>query len=705
MLTQTLVQVEFTWTLEQLRKSSGNGGRSMNEVRTIVAACLFLGPMFVDNSAGLAEDNAARQKQLAEPHLDSGYFPNPLTIVGQDDELLTRRIRVVPADITDKVHGLVEFDSSIADFDAFGDPSVREAGTNERLRVSFHALDGVPGMYELQFEDAAAKRLQKRFHLVTISDPPLLIIRREGDSEPLTARINELDPVSYSFLHMIPLERVPRAAPPVADADAEPFFEAAFRLRTPYFRSKPNSDNPLGPEGYIEIRRTSDGSTTVTYDMNLTSFDVRGRAVMSTAMAFFPQPMELIELPVEDRTNQNRRVFEGSWRMDKRDLIDRRLPTYELRLVLARDSAGPHRLVVFDREERKALHVLPLFDPKRKVRNERQQQLSQASEQERLAVDAIHAALGGIANAEESFRFAIDSNRIDSVEMNGERISDEILSQIEGFNHLTKFELGDAPNVSPSALDVLSKLTKLRRVFIRENVAVDDDVLDSLGKLPELGFLRIDNGRGQSGSGISDLGITALQNGGQLNHVLIQRSTISDESIPTMQEWKSLRSLSLTNSNVTLAGALQLSKAIPEATITVSEGEINGSKRSVNLHGQRLSDAALETIAANFGEVEIIRAHHGEVSDEGLHQIKLLQSLREFSFQQCHGFTDAGLEAFEDLPKLETLSLFNCKCVTDASLIHLEKLLTLKSLNVSSTNMTDEGKAELRAKLSNCEVR
>lgn len=142
----------------------------------------------------------------------------------------------------------------------------------------------------------------------------------------------------------------------------------------------------------------------------------------------------------------------------------------------------------------------------------------------------------------------------------------------------------------------------------------------------------------------------------------------------------------------------------------------------VNLNGSQITDAGLEPLRSlanlrklGLGDTNITDAGVAKltglqnlerlwlsntlITDEGLRSIAELKNLKRLILFGTK-ITDAGLVEAAKLPKLERLGLFQTK-ITDAGLEHLSGAQTLTEVMAVGTGVTEQGKANLRAKLPN----
>jgi Leucine-rich repeat (LRR) protein len=105
----------------------------------------------------------------------------------------------------------------------------------------------------------------------------------------------------------------------------------------------------------------------------------------------------------------------------------------------------------------------------------------------------------------------------------------------------------------------------------------------------------------------------------------------------------------------------------------------------------------------NFPNLKILDLWHTQVTDTGLESVGKLTNLEELILVGTP-ISDAGLSHLTGLSKLKILSIKECNKVTDAANPVLSKLQSLQKLSLDQSGYSENGVAELRKSLPECEI-
>lgn len=133
------------------------------------------------------------------------------------------------------------------------------------------------------------------------------------------------------------------------------------------------------------------------------------------------------------------------------------------------------------------------------------------------------------------------------------------LAELENLEaiHLSNSQTGDA------ALKALSKLPKLHRISMQQNVFTDAG-LAHLAEMKQLSSLWIGLGKGK----ITDAGVAHFADLENLEELDLQHCKITDAGLEHFKKLKKLRMLFLSASSVTDAGLATLREVLPDLTVT-----------------------------------------------------------------------------------------------------------------------------------------
>jgi internalin A len=276
---------------------------------------------------------------------------------------------------------------------------------------------------------------------------------------------------------------------------------------------------------------------------------------------------------------------------------------------------------------------------------------------------------------------------------------------------------GDLSWVSETGGVVLrDKAGKITGVDLRSAWASDSD-LQELAGIP--GLKRVD----LSLSRVSDHGLRELRAApGIVDLNLYYAEQITDEGTSVVKGWKHLKRLNLRGTKVTdstlefLAGVPSLeSLDIGFAQITdvgLDHLATSTNLRELTIGGNKLTDVALQMLRQlpqlTYLDVSgFQRTDSGlwsvSLTDAGLESIATLTELRELRLGGT-SVSASGLGKLKGLEKLERLSLQGCKRIADDAAGVLSSFSRLRVLDLKDTAITEQGAAEIRKALPECQI-
>lgn len=195
-----------------------------------------------------------------------------------------------------------------------------------------------------------------------------------------------------------------------------------------------------------------------------------------------------------------------------------------------------------------------------------------------------------------------------------------------------------------------------------------EPVGEHLGKLRGVRSLRISN------RVLSDRSLFGIEHLGDLEHLSLAFTGVSDACTAQLRHLKNLRRLDLSATKVSDRGVAQL-------------GSLT-KLRILDLGMTHTSGAGIARLD-HLTELEQLRLNFTSVGDDGLQVLNAFTKLEVLDL----GDTDVGdatIEYLAGLRELRELNLSGTK-VTDAGLVHLRGLPMLTELNLSRTSIKGEG--------------
>ena len=186
----------------------------------------------------------------------------------------------------------------------------------------------------------------------------------------------------------------------------------------------------------------------------------------------------------------------------------------------------------------------------------------------------------------------------------------------------------------------------------------------------------------------------------------------TDADLVQLKGLSRLQMLDLTNTQITDAGLVHLKGLANLETLLIGATKITGAGlvhlkglpelAHLGLTDTRVSDAGLAHLK-DLTNLQTLNLRFTQVTGAGLVHLKGL-NLKELRIPD-QAATDTGLKHYLEAVKPPTeLSLFRWKKITDAGLVHIKELTNLRLVDLSFTQVSDAGIAELRKALPNCKI-
>jgi len=232
--------------------------------------------------------------------------------------------------------------------------------------------------------------------------------------------------------------------------------------------------------------------------------------------------------------------------------------------------------------------------------------------------------------------------------------------------------------VSEKTFENLADLVALRasdiqNLYICYRNLQDSDLVHLKG-LTGLQSLTLSSGSSEYTCPIKGEGLVNLRGMESLRQLMIQFTSIRDESLVHLKHLTNLENLLIWNAEELTGKGLSHLRDMP-------------SLRSISFYMVPIEDFGLENLKG-MSQLEHLSLQYTNVTDEGLAHLKGLTGLKDLVLPP--DTTDAGLAKLQGLASLEELNISDTK-VTDDGLSHLKGLSGLKSLSVGGRNMNGRG--------------
>ena len=213
---------------------------------------------------------------------------------------------------------------------------------------------------------------------------------------------------------------------------------------------------------------------------------------------------------------------------------------------------------------------------------------------------------------------------------------------------------GKFTDIGLKEISRLENLTELGFYYFDQ---VNDEVLESVGKLSKLTSFELNASSNATNQGLDHL--SKLKN---LNNLLLTCSDMTFEGVESIENLKQLQRLHLPSSGVNDAGLREIAKLKSLTNLDITSSKI---------------------------------------TDVGLREMVQMQQLTALSLYS-EAVTDVGLKEIAKLQSLNKLSL-SCQQVSDEGLRELVTLKKLRTLTIPSDRITDEGISKFQDSLPKCE--
>ena len=168
-----------------------------------------------------------------------------------------------------------------------------------------------------------------------------------------------------------------------------------------------------------------------------------------------------------------------------------------------------------------------------------------------------------------------------------------------------------------------------------------------------------------------------------------KRFGIDDEAVDAIVQFKKLRRLSLSFTQISLDGFRRLTEL--------------GQLESFSVSSPFVTPEAVDSVV-RLKNVTFLGLGGTQIDDAGVPKLSDLKHLKALRLSSA--VTNAGLPSVAKLQQLESLDLAGDR-INDDGLIHLEGMKNLRRLDLQSTGVTTDGPAVKRLKqaLPNCSIR
>ncbi|MEM6260096.1 MAG: C2H2-type zinc finger protein [Planctomycetota bacterium] len=235
-------------------------------------------------------------------------------------------------------------------------------------------------------------------------------------------------------------------------------------------------------------------------------------------------------------------------------------------------------------------------------------------------------------------------------------------------------EIDDALGYDGSAFTGWAELNELKTVGLR-NTCVDDEVLEHLAGIPNLGTLEL------SRANITRQGFVTIGQMDGLSYLRIDRTEMRDEDLVHVGGLTGLEYLYLNQAPITDAGLAHL------ATLT--------NLKMLWLNDIPTTEEGLQHLAG-MTKMQRLAIPNAQIDGHALRHLAGMTRLKEIKLSDSPVDDTAGPH-FRNWPMMQTLHLEKAENLTDAMVPHLLALPHLKQIYVQSAGISEGGKQKLRA--------
>lgn len=281
---------------------------------------------------------------------------------------------------------------------------------------------------------------------------------------------------------------------------------------------------------------------------------------------------------------------------------------------------------------------------------------------ERAAIKYVTEA-GGIT---VRYTNVTDWNQLGTVKFENQSVAKVDAGKLVALKALVFLGLEGSTDTDTLLKQLSGNLPWVKRIELNDSAATDAGYIE-LGKVPDLEEVYAQKSKAAAA------GITALAGLPKLAIVDLKGSTLGDDAVKPLATSKTLKRLTLSDTQVTLEG-------IPPGGWVGLE--------YLDLSGTPVTDAGLKALAGLPNLVEL-NLTGTQVSDAGLASLSGLKALRILKLGGTK-VTGRGLDSLEKLPVLEDLTLAGAQ-VDDTGFRRMGGLTKLKKLDLTEVSVTDAG--------------
>ncbi|WP_146522843.1 leucine-rich repeat domain-containing protein [Stieleria varia] len=239
-----------------------------------------------------------------------------------------------------------------------------------------------------------------------------------------------------------------------------------------------------------------------------------------------------------------------------------------------------------------------------------------------------------------------------------------LLAPLRGVKALTL----DSRHLTDSGLELLTAMTELPELEIKNNRKLTTACLHPIGRLAGLRKLSIDDVLVSGKSNYDATDFDALANLKQLRSLLLLNWDVDDRSLEFLSKLESIRELSMNGTEVTDVSIARISNPLAVEHLEIRQSQISdgsferfrGSRslRRLNISGENVSDRVFESIL-QMPALETLDLSPSQVTDAGLTQLvdglDRLPRLRQLNLRETR-VSREGLDALHRAaPKLRLI--------------------------------------------------
>ena len=230
-----------------------------------------------------------------------------------------------------------------------------------------------------------------------------------------------------------------------------------------------------------------------------------------------------------------------------------------------------------------------------------------------------------------------------------------------------------------------SAYARVEDIWIPNPAQVDDETLESLGRLYNLKSLTI-------GDGFSDV------------------VHISDRGLGQLANCHSLESLSIFHPGFTGVGFAKFAGLLNLHRLAIEDFQLTDEALAAILHLKSLDDLAFSNckitsnrslaVLAALPNLRSLSLHSAEIKDGDIEVLKELPIREELDLNYCENITDSAIDTINQIATLNTFHLDGCRKITDAGLRRLRETPRLKEIKISPEQFSNEAVKFLEQRIS-----